>query len=149
MTIKLGIVMDPIESINIKKDTSFAMLLEAQKRGYELYYMQIEDLYVINGEPRSRAHTFSVKEDPNDFYQIKQTIDINLSELSVLMMRKDPPVDNQFIYATHIFSLAKALGTLVVNDPQALRDFNEKLFTSLYPDNNALHARHSAIFYAN
>lgn len=134
MTIKLGIVMDPIESINIKKDTSFAMLLEAQKRGYELYYMQIEDLYVINGEPRSRAHTFSVKEDPNDFYQIKQTIDINLSELSVLMMRKDPPVDNQFIYATHIFSLAKALGTLVVNDPQALRDFNEKLFTSLYPE---------------
>lgn len=133
MTIKLGVVMDPIESINIKKDTSFAMLLEAQSRGYQLYYINIEDLYIINGQPRADAKIISVKNDPGDFFQVKDTLDINLGELNVLLMRKDPPVDSQFIYATHIFSLAQSLGTLVVNDPQALRDYNEKLFTSLYP----------------
>ncbi|MGB3725371.1 MAG: glutathione synthase [Glaciecola sp.] len=134
MTIKLGIVMDPIEAINIKKDTSFAMMLEAQARGYEIYYMQIGDLYIDNGEPRACVQKISVKEAENNFYHAEQSLDINLGELSVLLMRKDPPVDSQFIYATHIFSLAQAQGTLVVNDPQALRDFNEKLFTSWYPN---------------
>lgn len=134
MTIKLGIVMDAIESINIKKDTSFAMMLEAQKRGYEIYYMQIGDLYILNGEPRALVKHIRVQEKPDEFFNIIDENDICLADLSVLLMRKDPPVDSQFIYATHIFSLAKELGTLVVNDPQALRDFNEKLFTSLYPD---------------
>lgn len=133
MTVKLGMVMDSIADINIKKDTSFAMLLEAQKRGYELYYMQIADLYIDSGEPRARAQVITVQEELGHFYDVVEEVDINLEELSVLMMRKDPPVDSQFIYATHIFSLAQAKGTLVVNDPQALRDFNEKLFTSLYP----------------
>ena len=132
MTIKLGIVMDPIESINIKKDTSFAMMLEAQKRGYEIYYMQVNDLYIDNGEPRASVKQISLKEDPAAFFKVNKELDINLGELSVLLMRKDPPVDSQFIYATHIFSLAQAQGTLVVNNPQALRDFNEKLFTSWY-----------------
>ena len=134
MTIKLGIVMDAIESINIKKDTSFAMMLEAQKRGYDIYYMQIGDLYIENGEPRAAVKQISVQENPNHFFDIISESDICLAEMSVLLMRKDPPVDSQFIYATHIFSLAKELGTLIVNDPQALRDFNEKLFTSLYPN---------------
>jgi len=134
MTIKLGIVMDAIESIAIKKDTSFAMMLEAQKRGYEIYYMQIGDLYIENGEPRAAAKQISVQEDPENFFSVLVQHDINLADLSVLLMRKDPPVDSQFIYATQIFSLAKDRGTLVVNDPQALRDFNEKLFTSLYQD---------------
>ncbi len=133
MSIKLGMVMDPIESINIKKDTSFAMLLEAQKRGYELFYMQIGDLYIDNGVPRASVQKIQVKEVAGNFYKVLEKADICLGELSVLMMRKDPPVDSQFIYATHIFSLAQNMGTLVVNDPQALRDFNEKLFTSLYP----------------
>lgn len=134
MTYKLGIVMDPIESINIKKDTTFAMMLEAQKRGYEIFYMQIGDLYINNGQPRASVKQISVQEKAGDYYQILAQDDICLGDLSVLLMRKDPPVDSQFIYATHIFSLAKDLGTLVVNDPQALRDFNEKLFTSLYSD---------------
>lgn len=132
MTIKLGIVMDPIESINIKKDTSFAMMLEAQRRGYEIYYMQVADLYIDSGEPRASVKQISVKEEVGNFFSVNKELDINLGELSVLLMRKDPPVDSQFIYATHIFSLAQAQGTLVVNDPQALRDFNEKLFTSWY-----------------
>lgn len=125
--------MDPIDSINIKKDTTFAMMLEAQKRGYHLYYMQIGDLYIDNGQPRAKVTQIKVQEINDDYYEVLGQQDICLGELSVLMMRKDPPVDNQFIYATQIFSLAKELGTLVVNDPQALRDFNEKLFTSLYP----------------
>ena len=133
MTRKIGIVMDPIDSINIKKDTTFAMMLEAQKRGYEIYYMQIGDLYINNGQPRAVVSRISVQEKANDYYNVLAQDDICLGDLSVLLMRKDPPVDSQFIYATHIFSLAKELGTLVVNDPQALRDFNEKLFTSLYP----------------
>jgi glutathione synthase len=133
MTVKLGMVMDSIANINIKKDTSFAMLLEAQKRGYELYYMQIADLYIDSGEPRARAQIITVQEKLGNFYDVIEEVDINLGDLSLLMMRKDPPVDSQFIYATHIFSLAQANGTLVVNDPQALRDFNEKLFTSIYP----------------
>jgi glutathione synthase len=134
MTVKLGIVMDPIESINIKKDTTFAMMLEAQKRGYEIYYMQIGDLYITNGQHRALVSRISVREKASDYYSVLGQTDICLGDLSVLLMRKDPPVDSQFIYATHIFSLAKDLGTLVVNDPQALRDFNEKLFTSLYRD---------------
>jgi glutathione synthase len=132
MTLKLGIVMDPIESINIKKDTTFAMMLEAQKRDYEIYYMQIGDLYINNGEPRALVTRIQVQEKTSDYYSVLSQDDICLGDLSVLLMRKDPPVDSQFIYATHIFSLAKDLGTLVVNDPQALRDFNEKLFISLY-----------------
>lgn len=134
MTRKLGIVMDPIESINIKKDTSFAMLLEAQKRGYQLYYMQIGDLYIDNGLAKASVSNISVdpNEDPNNYYSVISTHNIDLHELDVLLMRKDPPVDSQFVYATHIFSLAQAKGTLIVNDPQALRDFNEKLFTSYY-----------------
>ena len=134
MSIKLGIVMDPIEDINIKKDTTFAMMLEAQKRNYDIYYMQIGDLYINSGQARAKAHEVAVKEQANDYYTIIETRDIKLGELDVLLMRKDPPVDAQFIYATHMFSLAQQAGTLVVNDPQALRDFNEKLFTSRYSE---------------
>lgn len=129
---KIGIVMDPIESINIKKDTSFAMMEEAQRRAHSIFYIQIEDLYIINGSPRAHASEIALKNDPANYYSVLNTKDLCLGELDVILMRKDPPVDSQFIYATHIFSLAKNLGCLIVNDPQALRDFNEKLFTSWY-----------------
>jgi glutathione synthase len=134
MTIKLGIVMDPISAINIKKDTSFAMLTEAQKRGYELFYMEMGDLYIINGEPRARAQKLSIKQDANNWYEFESEEDICLGNLDTLLMRKDPPFDSEFLYATQIFELAENLGCLVVNKAQALRDFNEKLFTSLFPD---------------
>lgn len=134
MTYKIGFVMDPIESINTKKDTSFAMMLEAQTRGYEIHYIQVNDLYIDNGEPRAQSKVVKLIDQPVDYYSITSEHDINLGDLDIIMMRKDPPVDSQFIYATHIFSLAKARGCLVVNDPQALRDFNEKLFTSWYSD---------------
>ncbi|MEP0176994.1 MAG: glutathione synthase [Paraglaciecola sp.] len=134
MTIKLGIVMDPITSINIKKDTSFAMLLDAQERDYELFYMEMADLYLQNGQPMARMQRLSVQEDADNWFALEQEQYLGLAELDVILMRKDPPVDNEFIYATHMFELAEQSGTLIVNKAQSLRDFNEKLFTSWFPD---------------
>lgn len=158
MTIKLGIVMDPISAINIKKDTSFAMLTEAQKRGYELYYIEMGDLYILNGEPRASSKILRVQNDPSNWYAFDSEQDICLGDLDTLLMRKDPPFDSEFLYATQIFELAENLGCLVVNKASALRDFNEKLFTSWFPElipdtlvtsNNklvrAFHAKHKDI----
>ncbi|MFT4993460.1 MAG: glutathione synthase [Paraglaciecola sp.] len=134
MTIKLGIVMDPIQSINIKKDTSFAMLLEAQRRDYELFYMEMDDLYLLNGAPMANMRRLSVQEDEERWFELQTVQTQSLTELDVIMMRKDPPFDCEFLYATQMFELAEQAGTLVVNKAQSLRDFNEKLFTSWFPD---------------
>jgi glutathione synthase len=134
LSIKLGIVMDPIQSINIKKDTSFAMLLEAQLRGYELYYMEMSDLYLNNGQPMAFMRSVSVQQDAGNWFSLGEARKTNLAELDVILMRKDPPFDGEFLYATQMFELAEQAGTLVVNKAQSLRDFNEKLFTSWFPD---------------
>lgn len=125
--------MDPIAHINIKKDTSFAMLLEAQQRSYELYYIEMADLYLQNGEPMASVRKVSVQQDESNWYDLQQPEHISLKQLDVIFMRKDPPVDNEFIYATHMFELAEQAGTLIVNKAQSLRDFNEKLFTAWFP----------------
>ncbi|MBU9813744.1 glutathione synthase [Rahnella sp. C60] len=132
--IKLGIVMDPISSINIKKDTSFAMLLEAQSRGYELHYMEMNSLYLRGGEGRATTKKLSVKQDYDGWYEFGTEQDIVLQELDVILMRKDPPFDTEFIYATYILERAEEKGTLIVNKPQSLRDCNEKLFTAWFPE---------------
>lgn len=126
--------MDPIHSINIKKDTSFAMLLEAQQRGYEIYYMEMSDLYLNNGQPMAFMRPLSVKQDATKWFSLGEASKTNLAELDVILMRKDPPFDGEFLYATQMFELAEQAGTLVVNKAQSLRDFNEKLFTSWFPD---------------
>ncbi|MDX3772842.1 glutathione synthase [Chromatiaceae bacterium AAb-1] len=130
--IKLGIVMDPICDINIKKDSSFAMLLEAQQRGYELHYMEMADLYLLQGQARARTRLLSVKQDPAGWYQFGSEQDIALGGLNVILMRKDPPFDTEFIYATYILERAEDAGALIVNKPQSLRDANEKLYTSWF-----------------
>ncbi|RTF13949.1 glutathione synthase, partial [Serratia marcescens] len=132
--IKLGIVMDPIDSINIKKDTSFAMLLEAQRRGYELHYMEMNDLYLHAGDGRARTRLLSVKEDKESWFSFGAEQDLALHELDVILMRKDPPFDTEYIYATYILERAEVKGTLVVNKPQSLRDCNEKLFTAWFSE---------------
>lgn len=132
--IKLGIVMDPITSINIKKDSSFAMLLEAQKRGYEIHYMEMNDLYLRAGEGRARTRLLSVEQNVNQWFAFGDEQDIALSDLNVVLMRKDPPFDTEFIYATYILERAEEKGTLIVNKPQSLRDCNEKLFTAWFAD---------------
>ncbi|EOV9696763.1 glutathione synthase [Cronobacter turicensis] len=132
--IKLGIVMDPIASINIKKDSSFAMLLEAQRRGYELHYMEMADLYLNDGEGRARTRLVSVEQNYDKWYEFGTEQDIALADLDVVLMRKDPPFDTEFIYATYILERAEEKGTLIVNKPQSLRDCNEKLFTAWFAD---------------
>lgn len=132
--IKLGIVMDPIASINIKKDSSFAMLLEAQRRGYELHYMEMADLYLNNGDARARTRLVSVEQNYDKWHEFGTEQDIALADLDVVLMRKDPPFDTEFIYATYILERAEEKGTLIVNKPQSLRDCNEKLFTAWFAD---------------
>ncbi|EMD9272337.1 glutathione synthase [Cronobacter malonaticus] len=132
--IKLGIVMDPIANINIKKDSSFAMLLEAQRRGYELHYMEMADLYLDNGEGRARTRLVSVEQNYDKWYEFGTEQDIALADLDVVLMRKDPPFDTEFIYATYILERAEEKGTLIINKPQSLRDCNEKLFTAWFAD---------------
>ncbi|MDX7986737.1 glutathione synthase [Xenorhabdus sp. 12] len=132
--IKLGIVMDPISSIKIKKDTSFAMLLEAQKRGWEIHYMEMNDLYLHQGEARARTRLLTVEENPQQWYQFGSEQEIALDTLQVILMRKDPPFDTEYIYATYILERAEAKGSLIVNKPQSLRDCNEKLFTAWFPE---------------
>ncbi len=134
MTIKLGIVMDPIEKINFKKDSSLAMLLEAQSRGYELYYMEMQDLYLQNGRAYATMRSLQVRNDPENWYQFDHQLDTPLAELDVILMRKDPPFDTEFIYATYMLERAENEGTLIVNKPQSLRDANEKLFTAWFAE---------------
>ncbi len=132
--IKLGIVMDPIADINIKKDSSFAMLLEAQRRGYELHYMEMNDLFLTGGEARARTRKLSVEQNYDAWYQFGDEQEIGLAELDVILMRKDPPFDTEYIYATYVLERAEEQGTLIVNKPQSLRDCNEKLYTAWFAD---------------
>ena len=134
MTYTVGVVMDPIAKIKPEKDTSFAMMLEAQKRGATLVYLELKDLYIDNGVPKAIGHTVSVKDQAKDFYSLGDAQEYLLGDLDVILMRKDPPFDSEFLYATHILDLAERAGALVVNKPQSLRDFNEKLFTAYFPE---------------
>jgi glutathione synthase len=133
MSIKLGMVMDSIQKINIKKDTSFAMLLEAQARGWELHYMELNDLYMRNGRAYARTRTLTVQRDPQRWFEFHLEQDMPLDQLDVILMRKDPPFDQEYIYATYLLERAENLGVYVVNKPQSLRDANEKLFTAWFP----------------
>ena len=134
MTIKIGIVMDPISQINIDKDSSFAMLLEAQSRGWELYYIEMKDLYLENGRCFAMTQKLTVQRKKNNFYQLETETQAPLSDLNVVLMRKDPPFDTEFIYATYMLERAEAEGCLIVNKPQSLRDANEKLFTAWFSE---------------
>jgi glutathione synthase len=132
--IKMGVVMDPIEDVKVAKDSSMAMMLEAQSRGYEIYYMEMKDLYLTQGKARADVKQVKVFDDANHWYELSASEDIALSDLDVILMRKDPPFDTEFIYATYMLERAEVEGTLIVNKPQSLRDCNEKLFTAWFAD---------------
>ena len=132
--LKLGVVMDPIESINIKKDSTFAMMMEAQKRRYEIHYMQLQDLSLLQGQAFAHTKILSVQQNPEKWFTIKSEQDIALSDLDAVLMRKDPPFDTEYIYATYILERAELNGCLIANKPQSLRDCNEKLFTAWFPE---------------
>ena len=132
MSVKLGVVMDPIGDINTKKDSSLAMLLAAQARGWSLHYMEVSDLYVRDGEAAARMRSLSVTDSPDGWFELGADEDRPLSELDVLLMRKDPPFDMEFVYATYVLERAEAGGVLVVNKPSSVRDANEKFFTAWF-----------------
>lgn len=133
MSIRIGFVMDPIGSINVKKDTTLAMLLAAQARGWSLAYMELRDLFVADGVPCARMRGISVRDDAHDWHTLAGEDTGPLASLDVILMRKDPPFNMEYVHATYILELAEAAGALVINKPQSLRDANEKMFTAWFP----------------
>lgn len=133
MTIKLGVVMDPVGSINTKKDSTLAMLRAAHKRGWEIHYMEVGDLFLLDGEARAHTRQLHLQEDQDPWYRLDNHNTLSLSALDTILMRKDPPFNMEYIYCTYLLEQAEAAGTLVVNKPQSLRDANEKLFTAWFP----------------
>ena len=133
MSLNIAIVMDPIESINYKKDTSLALLWSAQARGHNLWYLTPEDLFLADGRAMATMQPLEVFKDPNHFYELGNEVTRPLAEVDAVLMRKDPPFDMNFIYATYLLEMAEREGTLIVNRPQSLRDCNEKLFATWFP----------------
>jgi glutathione synthase len=129
----LGIVMDPIQSINYLKDTSLSILLAAQRQGYKLFYIEQGDLFLENGLPFAEVCPLRVFDDPDCWYKLDNRSAVPLDEIAVVLMRKDPPFDSEYIYSTYILEAAEKRGTLVVNKPQSLRDCNEKVFATEFP----------------
>lgn len=132
--LKIGVVMDPIDSIVPKKDSSFAMLLEAQRRSAEIHYFEQRDLRMRSGTACGQSRQLSVADKPTDWFELGEPRDVKLGELDVILMRKDPPFDMEYVYTTYILDRAKLAGALIVNDPQALRDMNEKVYTAWFPE---------------
>ena len=133
-SLNILVIMDPIEQVNYKKDTSLAMMWSAQDRGHRIGYCQIHDLWLNRGQLMVDTQSVTVKRDPQDFYTLGDKKTSTVSDFDVILMRKDPPFDMRFIYATYLLDHAKATGVLVVNDPQAIRDCNEKLFATWFND---------------
>jgi glutathione synthase len=134
MAIKLGVVMDPIESINFKKDSTLAMLLAAGARTWELYYMEQADLFLQDSQCLASMSRLEVRNDPDDWFRRTAAAVRPLASLDVVLMRKDPPVDMEYMYSTFLLERAEADGVLLVNRPAALRDASEKLYTAWFSD---------------
>ena len=134
MTTRLGIVMDSISTIKVHKDSSFAMLLAAQARGWQLVYMEQADLYLQDGRAFASMRRLRVRDQSADWYEHAEVEEHPLSSLDVVLMRKDPPFDMEYLYTTHILERAELEGVVVVNRPSSLRDCNEKLFTAWFPE---------------
>jgi len=133
MGTSLGVIMDPIQSISFYKDSTLAILLAAQAQGFELFYMEQSDLYIDNTGPKAQLRPLKVFNDANKWFELGDSRDAALEEMDVLVMRKDPPFDSEFIYSTYILEAAERRGSLVVNKPQSLRDCNEKVFATEFP----------------
>ncbi len=133
MSISIGIVMDPIDSIITYKDSTFAMMLEAHTRGWDVWYLELGDLYLQGHRAQGRMRQIKVTDDNKSWFSFISERHAQLSELDAVLMRKDPPFDMEYIYSTYILEAAEKEGTLIVNRPSSLRDANEKLFTTRFP----------------
>lgn len=131
---KIGIVMDPIEDINIKKDSSFAMLLAAKARNWKISYMELPDLFIDNDTPKAKMQDLDVIDDAKKWFFLSNPRVENLNSLDIILMRKDPPFNLEYIYSTYILEHAERLGSLVINKPSCLRDVNEKFFITNFKE---------------
>jgi glutathione synthase len=130
----LAVIMDPIESIKPHKDSSLAMLLEAQSRGWTLQYGGLSDIWLRDGEAFGRLTNLQVADDPSKWFDRGDVAVAPLGEMDVILMRKDPPFDMEYIFATYVLERAEDQGVLVVNRPQGLRDANEKAILAWFPN---------------
>ena len=126
--------MDPIASINVKKDSTLAMLLAAGRRGWSLHYMEPGDLYLRDGVCHASARPLTVRDDPHDWFTLGDAAELDVATLDVVLMRKDPPFDMEYVFATYILERIEQAGVLVVNKPQSLRDANEKMYTAWFAE---------------
>lgn len=131
--IRIGFITDPIENFNIKKDSSFAMMLAAQKKNWDIHYIRPQDLYLKDSKVRTTTTTISVEDNPEQWFQRHASDDVSIGFFDVIVMRKDPPFNMDYIYITYLLELAEKENVLVVNKPSSIRDANEKLFTSSFP----------------
>lgn len=131
--IKIGVIMDPIENINTKKDSSFAMMLAAQKKNWEIYYIRPQDLYIRDSKAHTTSTKISVTDNTNSWFKGLATQDTALDYFDVLLMRQDPPFDMDYVFVTYLLEMAENDGVLVVNKAASIRDCNEKLFTAMFP----------------
>ena len=132
--ITLAVIMDPIQQIKIHKDSTFAMMLEAQRRGWLITYLQPQDLSQHQGRTYASGHLIQVMDEPNSWYQLGEPQHQPLDHYSMVLMRQDPPFDTEYLYVTHLLQQPAEAGTLVVNHPRALRETNEKLVTGRFPE---------------
>jgi glutathione synthase len=130
---RLAVVMDPIDHIKYTKDTTLALLLAAQARGWSLHYLEQGDLRLRDGVAEGRARALTVRADPQSWFALGEPRVEPLGDFDVLLMRKDPPFDTEFIYTTYILERAELAGALVVNRARGLRDINEKVYTAWFP----------------
>jgi len=131
---KLAVIMDPLQNITPHKDSSLAMILEAQARGFEVFFGDLNDIWLEKDVPRGRLSKVKVFDNPDHWFDVGETLELDLGELDVILMRKDPPFDIQYVFSTYVLEQAQRQGTVVVNHPQGLRDANEKAFLAWFPD---------------
>lgn len=130
---KLGVVMDPIESINFKKDSTLAMMIEAQSKGHEIFYITPNALFIDSGIAFASSAKIEVKDNPSDWFSLEEEKIIKLSELNSILMRQDPPFNSDYIYNTYVLEMASREGVNIFNNPRSLRDCNEKVYASEFP----------------
>ncbi len=133
MKLKMAFIMDPVESINTEKDTTFVLMLEAQARGHEVWYLELKDMFVKEAQAYTNATPISL-ERSEEFYKLGETQTMKLDSFDVVWMRKDPPVNNDFLYATYMLSLLDETKTKVLNNPTGIRESNEKLYSLFFPE---------------
>lgn len=134
MTINIGFVMDPIESITPYKDSTLAMMLAAQARGWQVHYMQQHDLYLLESRACAHRQQITVQDDPDSWFEVTSAHDGPMADLDIVLMRKDPPFNMDYIYSTYLLERAEFEGVLVSNKPSSLRDVNEKLYTAWFAE---------------